>query len=119
LEVVQHHGPVPVPVDVDARTLAPRLGAWKAAVTPRASRSSRTCSARGHPLELLDERRTRRHAASADPRARGLRAGSLWAPTSRRSLADVSMFSFGPIKTATALAGRRRGRARPRGARHE
>lgn len=102
VRVLEHHGLVAVPVDVDPRTLAPRPEAWRAAATPRtrlalAAHLFGTRTDLGELFALARERGWRvleDHAQSftgaefkGDPRA------------------DVSLFSFGPIKTATALAG--------------
>lgn len=107
-KVVEHHGLIPVPVDIDARTLAPRPGAWRAAATPR-TRLALVAHLFGTraALEPLDELRRSRRAAG-EPALIVLEdcAQSFTGSDSRGDpLADVSMFSFGPIKTATALAG--------------
>lgn len=100
--VVEHHGLVPVPVDIETATLAPRPEAWGAAVTPktrlaivahlfgtRISLDPLLALQRSHGLLVLEDN------AQAY-------TGSDYKGHPR---ADVSMFSFGPIKTATALAG--------------
>jgi perosamine synthetase len=101
-KVVEQHGLVPVPVDVDARTLAPRLESLQRAASPR-TRILLVAHLFGTrvPLEPL----------SAIARERGWLlledcAQSFTGADSKGDpLADVSMFSFGPIKTAAALAG--------------
>jgi len=102
VRIIEHHGLVPVPVDLDLGRLAPNVELLRRAVTPatRAVLVAHLFGARfpmGPILELA-----RQHKlmviedcaqAFAGPRYRG------------HPDADVSMFSFGPIKTATALGG--------------
>lgn len=99
--LLAHHGLVPVPVDLDPRTLAPAPGALEAAVTTRtrALLITHLLGAR-MPLEAV-------HALA---RARGLPVWEDCAQAFDGRYAGhpdtaVSMFSFGPIKTATALGG--------------
>lgn len=100
--VLEAHGLVVVPVDVDPRTLAPSRDAWLAAASPRTRLALAAhlfgtrnalddlhAIAREHGWLVLDD-----HAQSfagdgfvGDPRA------------------DATFFSFGPIKTGTALGG--------------
>jgi len=100
--IVEHNGLVPVPVDLDARTLAPRPGAIEAAASPR-TRALVVAHLFGDRIDL-------------EPIARTCRAkrwilledcAQSWTGDADRGnpSADVSMFSFGPIKTAAALAG--------------
>jgi dTDP-4-amino-4,6-dideoxygalactose transaminase len=101
-KIVEHHGLVPVPVDVDPKTLAPTPERWLAAASPR-TRAVIVAHLFGArvPLEPL----------AGIARARGWilleDCAQSWTGDEDRGspLADVSMFSFGPIKTATALAG--------------
>lgn len=102
IKIAERHQLVPVPVDLDLDHMAPKLEALERAITPqtRAIVVAHLFGAR-FPLEpLLDL--VRRHdlmviedcAQAFDGRAyRGHPA------------ADVAMFSFGPLKTATALGG--------------
>ena len=100
-ELLEHHGLVPVPVDLDPRTLAPDPAAVEAAITPqtRAVLVTHLLGAR-MPMDGL-------HAVAA---AHGL---PVWEDCAQAfdgryvGHADtaVAMFSFGPIKTATALGG--------------
>jgi dTDP-4-amino-4,6-dideoxygalactose transaminase len=101
-KIVEHHGLVPVPVDLDPRTLAPTPERWIAASSPRtrAALFAHLFGARV-PLEPLSEvARARGWILFEDLR-------QSWTGDEDRGspLADVSMFSYGPIKTATALAG--------------
>lgn len=102
IRIVEHHGLVPVPVDLDMRTLAVKPESLAARVTPRtkAILAAHLFGAR-MPLE----------EAAAFARAHGLLliedvAQSFTGLEYRgHAQSDVSFFSFGPIKTATALGG--------------
>jgi dTDP-4-amino-4,6-dideoxygalactose transaminase len=100
--VVERHGLVPVPVDVDPHTLAPRPGAWKAAATERTKLAilAHLFGTRVS-LEPLAELRRERGILVLEDDAQAYTGADFKGDP----LADVSMFSFGPIKTATALAG--------------
>lgn len=100
--IVRHHELIPVPVDVDAKTVSPDLESLRASITPRtraivvAHLFGGLCDlepiaeiAREHKLLLIED------CAQAYVGQNYL--GS--------DLADVSMFSFGPIKTNTSLGG--------------
>lgn len=101
-KVVERHGLVPVPVDVDPATLAPRPGAWKAAATERTKLAilAHLFGTRVSLAPLAELRRERGILVLEDDAQAYTGADFKGDP-----LADVSMFSFGPIKTATALAG--------------
>lgn len=100
--LVRHHGLVPVPVDLDLESLAPALEALERARTPRSrlvvvahlfggrvELAPFVAFARRHGLVLVEDcAQAFRH-----PRETG------------HPGADVSMFSFGTIKTLTALGG--------------
>lgn len=100
--VLEHHGLVAVPVDLDPSTLAPREECLERARGPRTRAvlvahllgtriSLDTCAefARRHGLLLWEDcaQAFTTQEYRGDPRA------------------DLAMFSFGPIKTAAALAG--------------
>lgn len=100
--IAVHHGLVPVPVDLDRGTLAPRPDALMRAITPRTRMlvvahlfgglvdldlAWELCESRG---VLLVEDCAQAYRGPLDP---------------GNPLADVSMFSFGTLKTATALGG--------------
>jgi len=102
VRIIREHGLVPVPVDIDVESMAPKLERMQAAVTPatRAILVAHLCGGR-FPMEPVVELAERHGVllledcaqAFAGPGYRGDPA------------ADVSMFSFGPIKTATSLGG--------------
>jgi len=102
VRIIREHGLVPVPVDVEIESMAPKLERVQAAVTPatRAILVAHLCGGR-FPVEPLAEVASQHGLllfedcaqAFAGPGYRGDPA------------ADVSMFSFGPIKTATSLGG--------------
>jgi dTDP-4-amino-4,6-dideoxygalactose transaminase len=100
--IVEHHGLVPVPVDLDVATLGPNLESLRRAISPagravvvahlcggRVSMEPILATARQHSLMVIED-----CAQAFDGRGY---TGDLED--------DVSMFSFGPIKTATALGG--------------
>jgi perosamine synthetase len=100
--VVEAHGLTPVPVDLDIKQMAPRAESLAQAVTPhtgalvvahlfggRIDMRPIAEFARRHGLLLIEDAAQ----AFAGPHYTGSEG------------ADVSMFSFGPIKTATALGG--------------
>jgi dTDP-4-amino-4,6-dideoxygalactose transaminase len=101
--VIEKHGLLVVPVDVDSATLAPCPEAWKRAAGPKA-RLAILAHLFGTrvPLDPLVELRKERGILVLEDCAQAF-TGPDWKGDPR---ADVSMFSFGPIKTATALGGR-------------
>lgn len=100
--IVSMHGLVPVPVDLDLATMSPRRGELEAALTPR-TRALLVAHLFGARFDLTE--------AAAFTREHDLLlvedcAQTILGPTdSGDALADVSLFSFGSIKTATALGG--------------
>jgi perosamine synthetase len=100
--ILELHGLRPVPVDLDLATLEPRPDLLRATVTAR-TRMILVAHLFGAIVDLRPAAELARQRglllvedcaqSLADGKARG------------DSLADVSMFSFGPIKTATALGG--------------
>lgn len=100
--IVRAHGLVPVPVDLDLETMSPRRDELEAAVTAR-TRALLVAHLFGARFDLAE--------AAAFAREHGLLlvedcAQTILGPTdSGDPLADVSLFSFGSIKTATALGG--------------
>jgi dTDP-4-amino-4,6-dideoxygalactose transaminase len=100
-ELLAHHGLVPVPVDLDPATLAPSVDALEAAITPRT---------RAVLITHLIGTRVPMDGVHAVAARHGL---PVWEDCAQAfdgrymGHADtaVAMFSFGPIKTATALGG--------------
>lgn len=101
-KVVLQHGLVPVPVDLDVRTLAPRMDSLKRAASAK-TRALLIAHLFGTriPLEPYAEIACERGWLLLEDCAQAFTG-----PDFKGSpLADASMFSFGPIKTAAALAG--------------
>ncbi|MGQ0485901.1 MAG: DegT/DnrJ/EryC1/StrS family aminotransferase [Hyphomicrobiales bacterium] len=102
VRIVKEAGLVPVPVDLDVAHMGPSLERLKAAVTPR-SRVFVAAHLFGTRLDL--------DPLFAFARSKGIVAVEDCAQAFNgrdypgSEAADVSMFSFGPIKTATALGG--------------
>jgi len=102
VEIIEHHGLVPIPVDLDANRLAPRPDRMRRAVTPR-TRAVLVAHLFGSRIPL--------EPVLALAEAHGLLViedcAQAFAGTEYRGhpRADVSLFSFGPIKKATALGG--------------
>jgi perosamine synthetase len=101
-KIVERHGLVPVPVDVDPGTLAPTPERWRAAASPR-TRAVIVAHLFGAriPLEPVSKIARERGWFLLEDCAQSYTGDA----DKGSPLADVSMFSFGPIKTATALAG--------------
>src|SRR5712691_9386044 len=97
-----HHGLVPVPVDLDRGTLAPRPDALTRALTPR-TRILVVAHLFGGlvDIDLAREMCESRGVLLVEDCAQAFR-GPL---DTGNPLADVSMFSLGMLKTATALGG--------------
>ncbi|WP_197528830.1 DegT/DnrJ/EryC1/StrS family aminotransferase [Aeoliella mucimassa] len=100
--IVREHRLVPVPVPVDART----LGVSPTDVASRLSPQSKLLMV-AHlygsrmPLEDLGELCQQHELLLVEDCAQALTRG----PLTRHPAADASLYSFGPIKTATALGG--------------
>jgi dTDP-4-amino-4,6-dideoxygalactose transaminase len=100
--IIQHHGLVPAPVDLDAATLGPNLLSLRQAIT-RSSRAILVAHLMGGRLDMgpvLQLAREHGLFVIED-------CAQAFDGTDYRGHpgADVSMFSFGTIKTATALGG--------------
>jgi dTDP-4-amino-4,6-dideoxygalactose transaminase len=100
--ILRAHGLVPVPVDLDPDTLAPTPEALRAALTPKTRLALLThlFGARmdvGPLVEVLRSRRLLILEDCAQAYAGPAYRGSGWC--------DVSFFSFGVIKSSTALGG--------------
>ncbi len=102
VKVVNQLGLVPVPIDLDIETMGPKLDKLKEAMTPR-SRVFVAAHLFGSRIDL--------EPAFALAKSKGLVLveDCAQAFNGRDYLgsprADVAMYSFGPIKTATALGG--------------
>lgn len=100
--ILQAHGLVPVPIDLDVQQLAVRPESMERAVTPR-TRAILVAHLFGSRMSMEPVLRfAREHGLVVFEDCAQAFAG----PEDLRSPeADVSMFSFGTIKTATALGG--------------
>jgi len=100
--IVERHGLVPVPVDLDLDTLGPNLASLRRAVTPasRAIVVAHLCGGRVRMTPILAEARQHSLLVIEDCAQAFDGRGYTGDPG-----ADASLFSFGPIKTATALGG--------------
>lgn len=100
--IVEEHGLVPVPVDLDARTLAVRPEALARAVSPK-TRAIVVAHLFGSrmPMEPV-VRFAREHGLLLIEDCAQAYTGDDYRGHPE---CDVSLWSFGPIKTATALAG--------------
>ena len=100
--LAEHHGLVPVPIDLDPRTLAPRLDLVAAALH-RGARVLVVAHLFGGHVDLEPlARLCRRHGVLLVEDCAQSYSGP---PDRGDASADVSMFSFGILKTATALGG--------------
>ena len=99
--VAKHHGLVPVPADLDMERLAPELDRIEQAITPR-TRAILVAHLYGSfvPLEPILAL-ARKHNLMVIEDAAEVYDGVYTGHPD----ADISLFSFGPLKTATALAG--------------
>src|SRR5262249_41100870 len=99
--IIRHHGLVPVPADLDPHTLAPDLGALTRAITQR-TRAVLIAQLYGSltPLDAVAALARARNLLLIEDCAQGYDGVYVGHPE-----ADVSLFSFGPVKTAAALAG--------------
>jgi perosamine synthetase len=100
--VLEAHGLRGVPIDLDPKTLAPRLDLLERALTPR-TRAVLVAHLFGGrvDLELLAAVARHHGLVLVEDCAQSFRGPENAGDT----LTDVSLFSFGPIKTATALGG--------------
>lgn len=101
-KIVERHGLVPIPVDLDPETLAPAPEAWLAAASgkTRAVVVVHLFGARVAMGPIAQVARERGWLLIED-----CAQSFTGDPPRGERLSDVSLFSFGPIKTATALAG--------------
>jgi perosamine synthetase len=102
VRIIEHHRLVPVPVDVDGRTLQPVLEDLERSITPR-TRAILVAHLFGTHIEMAPIiELARQHDLLVIEDCAQAFVGSSYAghPDS-----DCALFSFGPIKTATALGG--------------
>jgi len=101
-KIVERHGLVPVPVDLEPGTLAPKPEAWLAASSEK-TRAVLVAHLFGARVGLEPIARIAREKGWIlfEDCAQSFTGDEVRGDP----LADVSMFSFGPIKTATALTG--------------
>jgi dTDP-4-amino-4,6-dideoxygalactose transaminase len=102
VRILEHHGLTPVPVDLDPKQAAPAVEAWENAVTPK-TRAILVAHLFGSriPLEpILNV--ARRHRLLVFEDCAQAFAGVNFAGHPE---ADACMFSFGVIKSTTALGG--------------
>jgi perosamine synthetase len=102
IKVVNNLGLVPVPVDIDLSTMEPRLDKLQQAITPR-SRVFVAAHLFGTRLELgpTFQLAKSKGLTVIEDCAQAFNGKEYMGSP----LADVVMYSFGPIKTATALGG--------------
>jgi perosamine synthetase len=100
--IVEHHCLVPVPVDVDAQRLEPNMSYLEQAISPRtrAILVAHLFGSRINMVPLVDLAQQHQLLVIEDCAQAFVGRGYSGHPDS-----DCSMFSFGPIKTATALGG--------------
>lgn len=101
-QIIEAHDLVPVPVDIDPDTLQPRLEHLQEAVTPR-SRVLLVAHLFGSRMDVgpLQAFAAEHRLLLIEDCAQAFTGSRNWVDP--QSL--VAMFSFGPIKTATALGG--------------
>lgn len=99
--VARQHGIIPVPADLDVERLAPNLNLLENAITPR-TRAILVAHLYGNfvPLDPIAALARRHGLMLIEDCAENYDGVYTGHPD-----ADVSLFSFGPLKTATALAG--------------
>ncbi len=102
VRIVEHHGLVPVPVDLDPETMAPRIDQWQQAVSPdvKLILTAHLFGGRAPMTPLLALARERGLIVVED-------CAQAFSGTDYQGHpeADASLFSFGPIKSSTALGG--------------
>jgi perosamine synthetase len=102
VKIVKQMGLVPVPIDLDLNTMAPRLDLFEKAITPR-SKVFVAAHLFGSRINLAAafEIAKKNNLLAVEDCAQVFN-GTTYLGNPK---ADVTMFSFGPIKTATALGG--------------
>jgi dTDP-4-amino-4,6-dideoxygalactose transaminase len=102
VRIIEQHGLVPVPVDLDLQQMTPTVDQWERAVTPAAKLVlvAHLFGGRTEMGPLLDL--ARRHGLLVVEDCAQAFAGVGY---QGHPQADASMFSFGSIKSSTALGG--------------
>jgi len=102
LRIIEHHGLVPVPVSIDANRLEPMAKEIESAVTPR-TRAILVAHLFGSHIEMqpIVDIAKRVGALVIEDCAQAFVGHEF----SGHKETDAALFSFGPIKTATALGG--------------
>jgi dTDP-4-amino-4,6-dideoxygalactose transaminase len=100
--IVEHHGLVALPIDVDPARLQPVLEDWEQAITPR-TRVIIVAHLFGSRMDMgpIIELASKHNLLVVEDCAQAF-VGREYAG---HEDSDVCLFSFGPIKTATALGG--------------
>lgn len=102
VRIIKHHGLVPVPVDVEPHEMGPDLGSLARTITP-STRAILVAHLFGGQIDMEPTLAfAREHGLLVIEDCAQAFAGSEYVG---HGDADVAMFSFGPIKTATALGG--------------
>jgi perosamine synthetase len=102
VKVANNLGLVPVPVDVDLSTMQPKLDCLRQAISPR-SKVFVAAHLFGSRVDLGDSfKLAKQHGLVTVEDCAQAFIGKSYTGS---PLADVLMYSFGPIKTATALGG--------------
>ncbi|HJT32469.1 MAG TPA: DegT/DnrJ/EryC1/StrS family aminotransferase [Pirellulales bacterium] len=100
--IIEAHGLVPVPIDLEVAGMAPRLESLEAGLTAR-TRAIVVAHLFGGRIDLKPIAEfARRHRLLLIEDAAQAFVGDTY---KGNEAADASMFSFGPIKTATSLGG--------------
>lgn len=101
-DIARHHGLVPVPLDLNIDTLAPEISQLEAAITPR-TRAILVAHLFGSrmPMEPIIAIAKRHNLFVVEDCAQAFTGPDYIGHPDT----DAAMFSFGPIKTATALEG--------------
>lgn len=101
VKIVRHHGLIPVPIDLDTATMAPQWKSLKKAITPQTKLMVIAHLFGGRiDLEPILKIAKQSGILVVEDCAQAFYPGF-----TGHSEADVSCFSFGTIKTATALGG--------------
>ncbi len=102
VRIVEHHGLVPVPVDLAPEATAPKIDEWRRAVGPntKALLAAHLFGARLDVTPIIEY--ARRHGLLVFEDCAQAFAGTGY---QGHPQADASMFSFGVIKSSTALGG--------------